>query len=87
MVDDVPANEQTIVVQCGIENDLSMLGGKLFLLPGKQISIVDYNIDFERREIILHGSCSSSTMPRKKALKSVLKMNPDSKNVGVRRFL
>jgi len=80
-IDDGDAIEEyNIVIQCGEENNLSILGGKLFQLPGKYISISDYSIDFARKEIILVGSCSNqSTMLRKKALKCILTIDNDPK--------
>ena len=72
-----------MMIQCGVENNLSILGDTLFRLPGRQIFIVNYNIDLTRREIILKGSCSSKTMPRMKALQCTLKFAAEY-SIGLR---
>ena len=81
--DDEATMEHKMMIQCGVENNLSILGDTLFRLPGRQIFIVNYNIDLTRREIILKGSCSSKTMPRKKALQCTLKFAAEY-SIGLR---
>jgi len=75
---------ELMVIKCGEENTLSMFGSKLFRLPGRQISVVDYNIDLARKEITLIGSCSSNTMPRRKALKIILHIDYGFITTGLR---
>jgi len=75
---------ELMVIKCGEENTLSMFGSKLFRLPGRQISVVDYNIDLARKEITLIGSCSSNTMPRRKALKIILHIDYGYYSTGLR---
>jgi len=75
---------ELMVIKCGEENTLSTLGSKLFRLPGRQISVVDYNIDLAREEITLIGSCSSNTMPRRKALKIILHIDYGFNTTGLR---
>ena len=41
----------TIKIRAGKRNDLGLLGGELFLFPGREIVMDDFKIDFERRMI------------------------------------
>jgi len=54
-------NHETLVVKSGVENTLGKIGGQLFLLPGRSVTIFDYKLDLERKKLSFVGKCSSST--------------------------
>ena len=74
IVDDVV---QETLIKCGVENNLGKLASKLFRLPGRYISISNYSVDIERRELTLFGSCSSDTMPMKNDFKIIMDVRPE----------
>merc|ERR1719420_2365955 len=66
-------NQETLVIKPGVENSLGKLGGELFLLPGRKVSIFDFRIDVGSKTLRFHGMCSSSRDPRGRSLNSVLR--------------
>ena len=65
-------NQETVVIQSGVENSLSQLGGELFMLPGRTASIVDFRLDLGTKTLRFNGSCSSSKDPRGRSLTIVM---------------
>ena len=53
-------NQETLRIRDGVEHQLGKLGGDLFLVPGRKVSISGYSIDWDRRKVIFRGKCSSS---------------------------
>ena len=60
----------TLKIRAGMTNYLGQLGGELFLFPGREIVIDDFDIDFEERMIKFYGSCSSAEETAEKRFKS-----------------
>ena len=67
----------TIKIRAGKRNDLGLLGGELFLFPGREIVMDDFKIDFERRMIKFFGTCSSFEEPDAKLFKSTVSFSPE----------
>ena len=65
-------NQETVVIQSGVENSLSQLGGELFMLPVRTASIVDFRLDLGTKTLRFNGSCSSSKDPRGRSLTIVM---------------
>ena len=53
-------NQETLRIKDGVENRLGKLGGHLFLVPGRKVSISGFSIDWLKRKVIFGGKCSSS---------------------------
>merc|ERR1711964_482689 len=51
----VNKNQGTLVIKSGVENNLDKLGGQLFLLPGRTVSIFDFKFDLKSKELQFHG--------------------------------
>ena len=68
------SQEEFLQITAGDENKVGKVGSKLFLLPGKELTIFDYKIELERQKLILLGSCRSifEDGPRVLPLKIVL---------------
>ena len=64
-------NQETLVIKPGVE--LGKLGGELFLLPGRKVSIFDFKLDLGTKTLRFHGMCSSSRDPRGRSLNIVLR--------------
>ena len=52
----------TIKIRAGKKNDLGLLGGELFLFPGREIVMDAFKLDFEKRTIKYYGSTISSQL-------------------------
>ena len=63
---------KTLVIKSGVENSLGKLGGELFMLPGRKVSIFDFRLDVETKMLRFNGMCSSSEEPRGRSLNIVL---------------
>ena len=65
-------NQETLVIRSGEENSLGKVGGELFLLPGRAVSIFDFRLDFGTKRLKFNGMCSSRKDPRGRSLNIVL---------------
>merc|ERR1719206_293290 len=63
---------KTLVIKSGVENSLGKLGGELFMLPGRKVSIFDFRLDFGTKRLKFNGMCSTSKDPRGRSLNIVL---------------
>ena len=52
-------NQETIRIEAGVVNDLGTVGGSLFLFPQREVTISDFQIDIDNRELRFEGMCSS----------------------------
>ena len=71
-------NLQTIKISGGGSNCLGLPGGRLFFFPGRSVTIDDFKIDLLGREVIFHGTCSSSKDTSGRTFKSSLCFAPNS---------
>ena len=67
----------TLKIRAGKRNDLGLMGGELFLFPGREIVIDDFKIDFKSRMIKFFGTCSSVEEPDAKLFKSAVSFSPE----------
>ena len=72
-------DQETLVVKSGVENSLGILGGHLFLLPSRTVSISDFTLDFVTKRLTFFGMCSSGTNPLGRPMKIVLKFEDQYK--------
>ena len=74
--------EETILIKAGVENKLGDLGRKHIMLPGREVSILDFEIDLTRRKLSLLGSCSSPIFKHQSHhFKTLLSFFPDDNNI------
>ena len=66
------SQEELLQITAGEQNKVGKVGSKLFLLPGRELTISDYRIDLRRKKLILLGSCLSIFEERVLPLKIVL---------------
>ena len=71
------SNEELLQIKAGEEIKVGKVGSKLFLLPGKELTIFDYKIELKRKELSLQGSCLSIFDERALPLKIVLSFYRD----------
>merc|ERR1719228_2511150 len=73
-------NQDIVKIRGGVKSSLGFQGGELFLLEGRgelfllegrEVTIDDFKIDLEGKQIVFHGTCSSSKTPSGRQLKSV----------------
>jgi len=73
--------QETILIKAGVENKLGDLGRKHIMLPGREVSILDFEIDLTRRKLSLLGSCSSPIFKHQSHhFKTILSFFPDDNN-------
>ena len=71
------SNEELLQIKAGEKNKVGKVGSKLFLLPGKELTIFDYKIELKRKKLSLLGSCLSIFDERALPLKIVLSFYRD----------
>ena len=65
-------NQETLVIKSGVKNSLGKLGGKIFLLPGRTVTIYDFSFDLGRKTLSFDGMYSSIEDPRERLIKITL---------------
>ena len=73
-------NQETLRIRDGAEQHLGKLGGDLFLVPGRKVSISGYSIDWDRRKVIFRGKCSSSKTSTWRRFDSRLSFHPQNQH-------
>ena len=70
--------QPTLKIRGGGSNFFGLPGGQLFLFPGRKVTIDDFKINLLEKEVIFHGTCSSSEDSTGRKFKSSLFFSPDS---------
>ena len=70
------SKEESLQIKAGKENKVGEVGSSQFMLPGREVTIFDYMIDLERKQLSLIGSCASIFDDRVLPLKIVLSFYP-----------
>ena len=68
--------EESLQIKAGDENKVGEVGSSQFMLPGREVTIFDYMIDLERKQLSLIGSCTSIFDDLVLPLKIVLSFYP-----------
>jgi len=80
-------NQGTLVVKAGMRNILGKLGGDIFRLEGRSVSIDDFNIDVHSPKLCFVGTCSSNKIPDGRPLKIELIFEDSAESLAVRMYM
>ena len=68
-------NQETIRIVAGVDNDLGTVGGTLFRFPHREVTISDFQMDIDNRELRFEGICSSTKNVAGRHIVSTLKFS------------
>ena len=74
-------NQETLRIRAGVENSLGKQGGDIFLFPGRRVNISDFKIDFDGRQVIFYGTCSTNKVVNRRQFRSTFGFSSDSSSM------